>query len=159
MTRSFPCRRSVSPVSTSLTINYKITKPAAALLTGLLATFICSAQDQPQTSDQVNPQPNQSQAATQETVTIPAGTRLALVLTQPVQSRYVHRGDDIYAQTTSPVSSGNETVIPAGTFVQGTVEKLGRRGGARRDSSPIHVHHLSRRLRRSDFWPHDALRR
>jgi hypothetical protein len=47
----------------------------------------------------------------------------------PIQSRYVHRGDDIYAQTTSPVVAGNEVVIPPGTFVQGKVDKLAREGG------------------------------
>jgi hypothetical protein len=62
-------------------------------------------------------------------VLVPAGTRIALVLTHPVQSRYIHRGDDIYAQITSPVTSGNEVVIPPGTFVQGKVDKLERKGG------------------------------
>lgn len=62
-------------------------------------------------------------------VIVPAGARIALVLTHPIQSRYVHRGDDIYAQVTSPVNSGNEVVIPPGTFVQGKVDKLERKGG------------------------------
>jgi hypothetical protein len=63
------------------------------------------------------------------TVTVPAGTRIALVLTQPIQTRYIHHGDDIYAQTVSPVTAGKEAVIPPGTFVQGTVDKLERHGG------------------------------
>jgi len=63
------------------------------------------------------------------TVTIPAGTRMALVLTHPVQTRYIHRGDDIYAQINSPVSSENAVVIPPGTFVQGVVDKILRTGG------------------------------
>ena len=62
-------------------------------------------------------------------VAVPAGTRIALVLTQPIQTRYIHRGDDVYAQIVSPVTAGNEVVIPPGTFVQGTVDKLERRGG------------------------------
>ena len=53
---------------------------------------------------------------------------MALVLMHPIQSRYLHRGDDIYAQTTSPVAAGNEVVIPPGTFVQGKVDKLSRQG-------------------------------
>jgi hypothetical protein len=61
-------------------------------------------------------------------VTVPAGTRIALVLMHPIQSRYIHRGDDIYAQTTSPVVAGAEVVIPPGTFVQGKVDKLERKG-------------------------------
>ena len=62
-------------------------------------------------------------------VTIAAGTHLAMVLTQPIQTRYIRRGDDIYAQVTSPVSAGNQVVIPPGTFVQGMVDKIDRRGG------------------------------
>jgi hypothetical protein len=50
------------------------------------------------------------------------------VLTHSILSRSVHRGDMIYAQTTSPVTSGNDVVIPAGTFVQGKVDKLQRKG-------------------------------
>lgn len=80
--------------------------------------------------------PPDSPAATQlasanpnATVSIPAGSRIALVLTQPIQTRYVHRGDDIYAQIVSPVTAGNAVVIPPGTFVQGKVDKLERQGG------------------------------
>lgn len=62
-------------------------------------------------------------------ITVDAGTRIALVLTQPIQSRYVHRGDDIYAQIVSPVTTGNEVVIPPGTFVQGKIDKIERQGG------------------------------
>jgi hypothetical protein len=84
--------------------------------------------DQQQNPDSSS-QPNQMQADRSTTITIPAGTRLALVLTQPVQSRNVRRGDDIYAQVTSPVDSGNHVVIPPGTFVQGKVDKLDVHGG------------------------------
>jgi hypothetical protein len=62
------------------------------------------------------------------TITVPGGTSIALVLTHPIQSRYIHRGDDIYAQVISPISSGNQVVIPAGILVQGKVDKLGRNG-------------------------------
>src|SRR3954454_25230820 len=65
-----------------------------------------------------------SPPAQQTVVTVPAGTRIPLVLTHPVQSRVIHRGDDIYAQVTAPVRSGDQMVIPPGTFVQGTVDKL-----------------------------------
>jgi hypothetical protein len=67
--------------------------------------------------------------ASKATASVAAGTRIALVLTQPIQTRYLHRGDDIYAQITSPVTSGSEVVIPPGTFVQGKIDKLERQGG------------------------------
>jgi hypothetical protein len=83
----------------------------------ILLASICFAQDAAPTQDN-NP-----------TVTIPAGTHFALVLTHPVQSRVIHHGDDIYAQITAPINSGNEMVIPPGTFFQGTVDKLEQKKG------------------------------
>lgn len=68
-------------------------------------------------------------AANPTSIAVPAGTRIALVLTQPIQTRHLRRGDDIYAQITSPVTAGNEAVIPPGTFVQGKVDKIERQRG------------------------------
>ena len=86
------------------------------------------AQEQSQQSAAAENAPTQ-QEAKNSNITIPAGTHLALVLTQPVQTRYTRRGDDIYAQVTSPVDAGNQVAIPPGTFVQGTVDKVERNGG------------------------------
>jgi hypothetical protein len=114
------CRPSVSSNSSLLALAATRTKQAIAVATTVLFAFTCFGQE--------TPQPSQA-AAQPLVVTVPAGTRIALVLTHPIQSRYVHRGDDIYAQVTSPVNAGNEVVIPPGTFVQGTVEKIERKGG------------------------------
>ncbi len=100
-----------------------------AMMAWLLLSLTCLAQDQQQPTN-TDSQTNQTQAQIKlDAVTIPAGTQLALVLTHPIESRYLHRGDDIYAQVTAPVNSGNEVVIPPGTFVQGKVDKLERKGG------------------------------
>src|ERR1051326_9171522 len=117
-------RRSFSSFLSSIT--FKSAVQAAFVLAMVLAGLPCLAQQQPPATEPTPPDTGTAQPPA--TVTIPAGTRLALVLTQPVQSRYIHRGDDIYAQVTSPIASGNQVMIPAGTFVQGTVEKLGRNG-------------------------------
>lgn len=108
-------RRSVSP-------HFLLTTKISASLVGLVLTMggWCLAQEDV---------PPQSLAEAPEVLTIPAGTHLALVLTQPVQSRRVRRGDDIYAQIMAPVSADSQVVIPPGTFVQGTVDRLGRQGG------------------------------
>jgi hypothetical protein len=93
----------------------------------LWVSLTCAAQIQPQDSapnQQPEPQPTQT-----STITIPAGTQLSLALSQPIQSRVLRRGDDIYAQITAPVLAGDEVAIPAGTFVQGTMDKLERHGG------------------------------
>jgi hypothetical protein len=122
------CLRSVgnsSSLSIPAAIHHKPIRHAPTFFLILFATIGVAARDHS------GRDPSSRRQAVREnaTITIPAGTRLALVLTHPIQSRYVHRGDDIYGQLTSPVNSGNEMVIPAGTFVQGTVDKLGRQGG------------------------------
>jgi len=99
----------------------------ASLALLVLTSFICIAQDEPQTPAQ--PAPDNNQAEANASITVPAGTRVALVLTQPVQTRYIRRGDDIYAQVTSPVDAENQVVIPPGTFVQGVVDKIQKNGG------------------------------
>jgi hypothetical protein len=45
-----------------------------------------------------------------------------------VDSRTTHRGDEIYTETTAPVTLEKRVVMPAGTFLQGKVEKLTRHG-------------------------------
>lgn len=133
-------RRNPSLTSTDfhLTRNFNHTQKtlrlAAVVAIAMLVTLRCFSQDQPASQDNQNSQPNSSQTQNQAAIkfapiTIPAGTTIPLVLTQPVQSRYVHRGDDIYAQVTDPVDAGNQVAIPAGTFVQGTVDKVDRHGG------------------------------
>lgn len=92
----------------------------------LFATGICAAQSAPTSNSPASapagPGPQQA------TITIPADSNLVLVLTHPVDSRNTHRGDEIFAQTTSPVIVSNQVAIPAGTFVQAKVDKLSRRG-------------------------------
>jgi hypothetical protein len=104
--------------------NLAKTKSTLALAcTTMFLTLGSFAQQTPPPDSQV------ASTANPTSIAIPAGTRIALVLTQPIQTRHVHRGDDIYAQITSPVTAGNEAVIPPGTFVQGKVDKIERQGG------------------------------
>ncbi len=79
-------------------------------------------------SDQPQEPPSQMPPSDAATLTIPAGTRLQLVLTHPVNSNSSSRGDQIFAQTTAPVILGDQVVIPGGSYVQGRVEKLSRNG-------------------------------
>lgn len=122
MTCRRPCLQEVSTLISRTSTNLRLMTIGATLLS--TAAF---AQDQPQ------PAPADSAQVQVENqnsnITIPGGTHLALVLTQPVQSRYIRRGDDIYAQVTSPVDVENQVAIPPGTFVQGTVDKIQRNGG------------------------------
>jgi hypothetical protein len=123
-------RRVIPATAPFLALAETKTKQAIALVAAFLIAANCLAQDQPPAQPD-SPASSQAPAPPPQlsVVTVPAGTRIALVLTHPIQTRYVHRGDDIYAQVTSPVTSGTEVIIPPGTFVQGKMDKLERRGG------------------------------
>jgi hypothetical protein len=116
-----PTHRRHSTVSTNnflLTLARNHSKRIVATLTALLFTVTCLAQDQAPPRAGASP----------GTVTIPAGTRLALVLTDPISSKAIHRGDEINAQTTAPIAVGDQVIIPAGAFVKGTIDTLRRNG-------------------------------
>ena len=70
----------------------------------------------------------QERAQNPSPVILPPGTQLALILTHPVDSKTMRRGDTVFAETTAPVFADNLVAIPAGAFVQGKVEKLTRQG-------------------------------
>src|SRR6202051_4077488 len=93
-----------------------------AAIAALLFTITCIAQDNTQSQQTSLPDPQSSTQPQPQssTITLPAGTRILLVLTHDIRSKSLRRGDDIYAQITSPVISGNQMVLRPGTCVQGT---------------------------------------
>ncbi len=68
------------------------------------------------------------------TVTIPAGTRVLMVLKSPLHTTSGTAGSGLYLETLYPVVQGNHVVIPARTQVQGVVEA---------DRRPGHVNRVS----------------
>jgi hypothetical protein len=121
------CRRTVSAIAQLPILAASRAKQIIAIASILLITTTSFAQDQ--TTSSAPPADSAGVAPIQaEFVTVPASTRLALVLTNPVSTNAMHRGDVVYAQTTAPVIVGDRTVIPAGIFVQGKIEKLTRNG-------------------------------
>ena len=68
------------------------------------------------------------------TVTIPAGTRVLMVLKSPLHTTSGTAGSGLYLETLYPVVQGNCVVIPAHTLVQGTVEADERPGHLKRTS-------------------------
>jgi hypothetical protein len=75
------------------------------------------------------PAPPSSQGAT-----IPAGTRMLLVLQSPLNTTSGTAGSGIYLETRYPVIKGDRVVIPAHTQVQGVVEDNRRPGHFQRAS-------------------------
>jgi hypothetical protein len=59
-------------------------------------------------------------------VTLSAGTKVELLVTRPVRTLTAKAGDVIYAQTSFPVVLGTGIAIPAGTYVEGTIESVTR---------------------------------
>lgn len=68
------------------------------------------------------------------TVTIPAGTRVLMVLKSPLHTTSGTAGSGLYLETIYPVVQGNGVVIPARTLVQGVVEGDERPGHFKRTS-------------------------
>src|SRR5689334_21171163 len=68
------------------------------------------------------------------TVTIPAGTRVLMVLKSPLHTTSGTAGSGLYLETLYPVIQGNRVVIPARTQVQGVVEA---------DKRPGHLNRVS----------------
>lgn len=63
-----------------------------------------------------------------EMVTVPAGTRILLQLTNAISTRNARPGDGLYLQTNFPVVADGRVVVPAGTYVQGVIDQVKRAG-------------------------------
>ena len=59
-------------------------------------------------------------------ITVPAGTKIELVVTRPEWAQSAKDGDTVYAQTSFPTVAGNGMAIPAGTYVEGTIKSVTR---------------------------------
>ena len=54
-----------------------------------------------------------------ERVTVPAGTRVAVVLENGISTRNARAGDSVYLRTSFPITQNNRVVIPIGSYVRG----------------------------------------
>lgn len=63
-----------------------------------------------------------------ETWVVPNGTKIPVVLKHAISTKSAKPGDPIYAQTTFPVVIDERVMIPAGTYVQGTISQVTRPG-------------------------------
>jgi hypothetical protein len=59
--------------------------------------------------------------ASAQSITLPPGTRIELVVTRPLPVKTTKAGDALYAQTSFPVSLGNQLAIPAGTYLESRI--------------------------------------
>jgi len=103
----------------------------AALVIGTVPVF---AQDEPHITPRVAPTATESRpdqltmSEPSQAMTVPAGTKIPLVLKQGISTHSARVGDPVYAQTSFPIVQNNRIVIPEGTFVQGTIRSIVRPG-------------------------------
>ena len=76
------------------------------------------------------------------TLTIPAGTRIPLSLKQAISTKTAKDGDPVYAETAFPFVVNERVVIPAGTYIQGKIERA-QRGGHVKGRAEVLIHFTS----------------
>jgi hypothetical protein len=76
------------------------------------------------------------------TVTIPAGTMIPLSLKQAISTKTAKDGDPVYAETAFPFVLNERVVIPAGTYIQGKIERS-QRGGHVKGRAELLIHFTS----------------
>jgi hypothetical protein len=92
------------------------------LLSALLFIYSGSGLAQAQQAEAAQP----SAAGASLSVTLPAGTKVELFVTRPVWMQTAKTGDPVYAQTSFPVVLGTGIAIPAGTYIEGSIESVTR---------------------------------
>lgn len=104
-----------------------------AILTVLLVSGMAwgQAADPAKPADSTaNPTATQSQAAPAatpagasdpNTMVIPAGSKIPLLLKQAISTKNAREGDAVYAETAFPFVLNNQIIVPAGTYIQGKI--------------------------------------
>ncbi len=80
--------------------------------------------------------------AEKSVLTIPAGTMIPLSLKQAISTKNAKTGDPVYAETAFPYVVNERVVVPAGTYIQGKIERVDR-GGHVKGRAEILIHFTS----------------
>lgn len=70
--------------------------------------------------------PSQTGHPASTVITLPTGTRIEVAVVNPVWLKTAKAGDPLYTQVDFPVLAGKAVAIPAGTYVQGTIQSVTR---------------------------------
>ena len=87
-------------------------------------------------------QPQEKAESQPGTVVLPAGTKVPLKLTQAISTKNARAGDNVYAETTFPITVDNRMAIPPGTYVQGKISSV-QRAGRVKGRAELHIHFTS----------------
>jgi hypothetical protein len=74
------------------------------------------------------PSPAPAAASDPNVFTIPAGTKIPLLLKQAISTRNAREGDAVYAETAFPYVVDNRVIVPAGSYIQGKIAHVERAG-------------------------------
>jgi len=74
--------------------------------------------------------------------TIPAGTKIPLLLKQAISTKNAREGDAVYAETAFPFVLDNRVLVPSGTYIQGKISHV-ERGGRLKGRAEILMHFTS----------------
>jgi len=97
----------------------------------------------PATTGPATPAPAQATAApAPKTYTVPADTKVLLQLRSAINTKTAKAGDSVYLATSFPVVVGNRVMIPAGVYVQGSVDRVVRAGHVK-GKSQLDMHFTS----------------
>ncbi len=80
----------------------------------------------PAAAEAASPAP--AAASDRNVVTIPAGTRIPLLLKQAISTKNAREGDSVYAETAFPFVVDNRVIVPAGSYIQGKIAHVERAG-------------------------------
>jgi len=109
------------------------------LMAMFLSASSCLAQEIPPGPLQPATEPTEQAPAgqTQETFTVPDGTHVQLAPANPIRTSAARVGDTVRAVTTFPVTVAKDLAIPQGSYVEGSIVKVGKRGSTRFDGLQI----------------------
>lgn len=61
-------------------------------------------------------------------ITVPSGTRVAVVLENGISTRSAQPGDSVYLRTSFPITQNNQIIIPVGSYLRGELTETKRPG-------------------------------
>lgn len=98
---------------------------------GLAGSLSAQQADGPQTEGPpaVAPTPSSTTKATSgETIVVPAGTRVAVILENGISTGNARAGDSVYFRTSFPITQNNHVIIPVGSYLRGELTETKRPG-------------------------------
>ncbi len=101
-----------------------------------------SGSDAPAAAPSSPPSPPVAATAAKPMLTIPVGTQIPLTLKQAISTKTAKDGDPVYAEVAFPYVVDERIVIPAGTYIQGKVERV-QRGGHIKGRAEVLIHFTS----------------